>query len=208
MTPSRETRRWCMSDPGDVLPEPRRKEDEPARASVVTIALAFNKVAFESFGGGLGAWSRQMIVSEKKWLSEEEYLAATTICGILPGANQINMAVFVGTRLRGAIGAAAAVFGLIAMPALAALAVGSLYLRFKQVPALQHGLSGMSAAAAGLTLSVAWRQGSKTLTSVVPMLLGAATFSLSVVVRTPLWLIVAILGPAGFLWAWRRHGPG
>lgn len=196
-----------MSEPAGAPPERSGSETDLPVVGVWTIATAFNTVAFESFGGGLGAWSRRMIVAKNKWLSEEEYLAATTICGILPGANQINMAIYVGTRLRGAAGATAAVFGLVAMPAVAALIAGSLYLRFRDVPALQHCLSGMSAAAAGLTLSVAWRQARQTMSSPVPLILGAGAFLLSCVIRTPLWLIVAVLGPAGFLWACRRHRP-
>ena len=178
--------------------------NEPVeRPSVWTLAWAFNKLAFESFGGGLAAWAQRMIVEERRWLTEEEYLGASTLCGVLPGANQVNMAVFVGTRFRGALGAAAALAGLIALPAVVALAAGVVYLACKDVPAVKHALSGMSCAAAGLTLSVAWKQGSRTLHALVPVALAAATFASSAVFRTPLWLTVAILGPLGFLWAWR-----
>jgi chromate transport protein ChrA len=31
-------------------------------------------------------------------MHEEEFLSATTMCRILPGANQVNMAVFIGTK--------------------------------------------------------------------------------------------------------------
>ena len=114
------------------------------------------------------------------------------------------MAVFVGTRFRGAVGAAAALAGLIALPAVVALAAGVVYLAYKDVPAVKHVLSGMSCAAAGLTLSVAWKQGSGTLHARVPLALAAATFTAAAIFRAPLWLIVAVLGPLGFLWAW--HG--
>ena len=178
--------------------------EEVERPSAWTLALAFNKLAFESFGGGLAAWAQRMIVEERRWLTEEEYLSASTLCGVLPGANQVNMAVFVGTRFRGALGAAAALTGLIALPAFVALAAGVAYLAYKDVPAVKHTLSGMSCAAAGLTLSVAWKQGSRMLHTLGPVALATATFALAAIVRAPLWLTVAILGPLGFLWAW--HG--
>ena len=179
---------------------------EPGAApSLPSLALAFNKVAFESVGGGLAAWMQRMIVDERRWLEAEEYLSASAICSILPGANQVNMAVFVGTRFRGFAGAVAAVAGLIGLPALAAIVAGVLYLRFRDVPALQHGLTGMSCAAVGLTFSVAWRQGSRTLTSAVPMALAGATFAASALLRVPLLATLAVLGPLGFWWAWRRR---
>ena len=34
-------------------------------------------------------------------MGEEEFLSAMTMCRILPGANQVNMAVFAGTKMRG-----------------------------------------------------------------------------------------------------------
>lgn len=182
------------------MSEAARTDDRPGLA---ILAFAFGLVAFESVGGGLAAWTQRMIVEERRWLTEEEYLSASTICGILPGANQVNMAVFVGTRYRGPAGAAAAVAGLVAGPAIVVLLLGALYLRFRDVPALRHVLSGMSCAAAGLTLSVAWRQGMHVLTKPAPIALAAATFAFSVVWRMPLWFTVATLAPIGFAWAWR-----
>lgn len=179
-----------------------------ASPSILTLALAFNRLAFESLGGGLAAWSHKMIVEERRWLTEEEYLSTSTICGILPGANQVNMAVFVGNRYRGIAGALAAVFGLIAFPAAAALAIGALYLQFRDVAMVRRFLTGMSCAAAGLAMSVAWRQGTHILTSVPPLALALTTFVASAVFRVPLWMTLAVLVPAGFLWGWRRHdGP-
>jgi chromate transporter len=182
--------------------------EAPVAPTVRELALTFSTLAFESFGGGLAAWVQRVVVEEKRWLTEEEYLSASTICGILPGANQVNMAVFVGTRFRGGAGAFAAVGGLLAGPALVALVLGALYLRFRGEAAVRHALSGMSCAAAGLTLSVAWKQGVHVMTAAAPIILAAVTFALSAVLRVPLWLTVAGLAPIGFLWAWRHRCDG
>ncbi|MGA7393434.1 MAG: chromate transporter, partial [Terrimicrobiaceae bacterium] len=85
---------------------------EPSRPTLFELAKTFNHIALASFGGGLSAWSREVVVVEKKWMPEEEFLSAITMCRILPGANQVNLAVFVGSKFRGMAGAAAAVFGL------------------------------------------------------------------------------------------------
>src|SRR5260370_17507102 len=81
-----------MSEPAIAEPKP-----DPS-PSLWELVLAFNQIALASFGGGLSAWSREIVVVEKKWMLEEEFLSATTMCRILPGANQVNMAVFVGTK--------------------------------------------------------------------------------------------------------------
>ncbi len=69
-TTSRSTRTCIMSD---------------VRPSLLELALTFNKIAIASFGGGLSAWSREVVVVERKWMSEEEFLSALTICASCPG---------------------------------------------------------------------------------------------------------------------------
>ena len=69
------------------------------RVSLGEIGLAFNHIARASFGGGLSAWSREVVVVRKKWMGEEQFLSAMTMCRIMPGANQVNLAVFVGSSL-------------------------------------------------------------------------------------------------------------
>jgi chromate transporter len=172
--------------------------------SLRTLALTFNQIALQSFGGGLSAWSREVIVHEREWLTDEEFLGASTICRILPGANQVNMAVFVGTRLAGWPGALASVLGLLVAPAAMILLMGALYLRYQDSPPLRHMLSGMAAAAAGLTFSVAWQQARTTLTSAMPIVLGMATLLLAALIRAPLWVTLLATAPLGFAWAWRQ----
>ena len=72
---------------------------------------------------GCGAWSREIVV-EKQWMGEEEFLSAMTMCRIMPGANQMNLAVFIGTKMRGAPGAIAALVGLCLVPVAIILTLG------------------------------------------------------------------------------------
>ena len=66
------------------------------KPTLLDLALTFNHIALASFGGGLSAWSREVLVVEKNWMEDEEFLSAVTMCRILPGAHQVNRAVFVG----------------------------------------------------------------------------------------------------------------
>src|SRR5215218_3298757 len=151
-TISRTTTTSCMSE----IDPPREDEMDPPRekVSLVELAWTFNHIALASFGGGLSAWSREVLVVEKQWMGEEEFLSAMTMCRILPGANQVNMAVFVGTKMRGAPGAVAAVVGLCLMPLAIVLVLSWLYFQFKEVPAVKGVLHGASAAAVALTLAM------------------------------------------------------
>lgn len=181
-------------------------ETEPPRekVSLAELAWTFNHIAIASFGGGLSAWSREVLVVEKNWMAEEEFLSALTMCRILPGANQVNMAVFVGTKLGGIPGAAAALVGLCLMPVVFVLVMGYIYFRFKEVPAVKSVLHGASAAAVALTLAMAIKTGQKCLNGLIPILLFAATFVLNGILRWPLPIVLAIVAPLSLIWAWPR----
>lgn len=174
------------------------------RPSLFELALTFNHIALASFGGGLSAWSREVVVVEKKWMEDKEFLSAVTMCRILPGANQINLAVFVGSRFRGLPGALAAVAGLCAIPVAIAIGLAFAYFRFHEVPELKSVLRGATAAAIALTLSMAIKTGRKCLGGLVPIALFASIFALNGVMRWPLLACLALLAPLAILWAWPR----
>src|SRR5258707_4154947 len=92
------------------------KQKSDPSPSLWELVLAFNQIALASFGGGLSAWSREIVVVEKKWMHEEEFLSAATMCRILPGANQVNMAVILGTNLHRLSGSPVALVGPCALP--------------------------------------------------------------------------------------------
>ncbi|MEI6073064.1 MAG: chromate transporter [Verrucomicrobiae bacterium] len=174
------------------------------KPTLAALALTFNHIALASFGGGLSAWSREVIVVEKQWMEDEEFLSAVTMCRILPGANQVNLAVFVGVKFHGVPGAVAAVFGLTLVPVVIALALAYFYFQFHHLPAVQGILKGAAAAAVALTLSMVVKTGRKCLTGVVPVALFAAIFLMNGIARWPLLACLALLAPLAVAWAWPK----
>ena len=179
-------------------------ESRERDVSLFELAWTFNHIALASFGGGLSAWSREVLVVEKEWMGEEEFLSAMTMCRILPGANQVNMAVYVGTKIKGIPGAVSALLGLTLMPLVFVLVMAFIYFRFKEVPAVKSVLHGASAAAVAMTVAMVIQTGRKTLTSLMAVLLAAACFVLNGVVRWPLPVVLLIVAPVALLWAWPR----
>jgi chromate transporter len=177
------------------------------RPTLAELALTFNHIALASFGGGLSAWSRVVVVEEKKWMEDEEFLSAVTMCRILPGANQVNLAVFVGVKFRGVPGAVAAVLGLTLVPVAIAIALAYFYFQFHQVPAVQGILKGAAAAAVGLTLSMVFKTGRKCLVGAVPVVLFAAIFLMNGIARWPLLACLSLLAPLAVAWAWPKKSP-
>ncbi|HEY5780061.1 MAG TPA: chromate transporter [Terrimicrobiaceae bacterium] len=178
--------------------------DQGVKPTLLELAVTFNHIALASFGGGLSAWSREVIVVEKNWMAEEEFLSAITMCRILPGANQVNLAVFVGAKFRGVPGAIAASIGLSFVPVLIILGLGYAYFQYHQVPALQSVLHGAAAAAVALTLAMAIKTGRKCLNGIVPLLLFAAIFAMNGLLRWHLLPCLALLAPLSLVWGWPK----
>jgi len=167
------------------------------------IAYAFVRISCFSFGGGLTAWAQRILVDEKKWLDIEEFLGASTLCRVMPGANQINMAVYLGGKLRGAPGAVAAILGLLLVPSFIILGLSFVYFHFQNVEAFQNALRGASAAAVGLTLALGFKNGGMLMKKPMAVFLMAAIFLAYGVFRFKLLPVLALSIPLAILWAMR-----
>jgi chromate transporter len=178
------------------------------RPSVREIFVGFLRIAITSFGGAL-PWARRVLVERRAWLSPGEFTDTISLCQFLPGAPVLNLAVVVGGRWRGAIGACAAMIGFVGVPILLSLAVGTLYLGGGEFGGIRGALAGIAAAAAGMSVSLA-------LKLVAPVLRGgsssrratgiiAVTFTSVALMSLPLVWVVAVLAPLSIGLAWRAR---
>src|ERR1700731_3617795 len=84
-----------------------RKRSEPVPLG--TLFIAFLKVSLYGVGGGGGlVWSRRIAVEQRRWITEQDFADIVSLCQFLPGPNIVGIAVCVGAKLRGAVGAIAA----------------------------------------------------------------------------------------------------
>jgi len=94
--------------------------------SAAAIFGSFLRLGITAFGGpAMIAHIKEMSVKRKKWLTEETFKDGVVICQSVPGATAMQMAAYVGLRVRGVRGAIAsyAGFGLPAFLLMLALAV-------------------------------------------------------------------------------------
>jgi chromate transporter len=124
----------------------------PPQPSIAELFLAFAAMSLSGFGGVL-AWARRIMVERRGWFTAEQFNEAFALCAFLPGGNMVNFAVIFGARMRGPLGALAAVAGLLGAPMILIIAAGALYAQFGGLPALRRMLTGVAAAAAGLMLA-------------------------------------------------------
>jgi chromate transporter len=127
------------------------------RLSLLDLARCFLQVSFSSVGGAQ-APLRFMLVSKRKWLTEEEFAETFGICQTLPGAVGANVALMVGDRYAGWRGAVVSVlaFSLPAMVFAVFLAMGAIRAAAFS-PRVAHAEIAVAAAAAGLSIGLAGR---------------------------------------------------
>jgi chromate transporter len=183
--------------------------ETPPIPSAAELFVGFMRVSAFAFGGVL-PWARYVLVERERWLTSDEFIDVLALCQLLPGANIANMAIAIGGRFQGKIGAASALLGLLALPVTIAILLASLYAQFAQLPAVQGALAGMAAAAAGLIVAMAVKLAQPMLRrrpfATAPVI--ALTFGLVGLARLPLLAVIAAMAPIAILIAWRAEGRG
>jgi chromate transporter len=176
---------------------------EPAVPAVTHGALffAFLKMGLLGFGG-VAPWVRQVIVEERRWMDDGEFASLLGLSQALPGANTINTAVLLGDRFRGISGAAAAVFGLMAMPLAMAVAVVELYGAVSQNPYMAAAIAGAGAGAAGLVIGTGLKIARNLKLSPRIILVTLVTFVAVGILRLPLVWVLLCLVPLTIVAAW------
>src|SRR6202161_2707524 len=124
----------------------------PPRPSLSELFITFATISLYGFGGVL-AWSRRMMVEQRRWLTPEQFNEAYALCAFLPGPNIVNFSVIFGSRFRGPLGALTALAGLLGPPMVLIIIIGALYAHYGDLPSLRRALIGVAAAAAGLMMA-------------------------------------------------------
>lgn len=167
--------------------------------------LGMLQVALSAFGGGLSAWSQRIVVEQRRWLSNEEFLTGLTVARLFPGPNQINMAVYIGAHFRGLQGAIAALAGMLLIPFSVLMGLGVLYFSVHQLPAVDRVLAGVVAAAAGMALSMGFKILDQYWKDPIALSLAAVSLVAMEFFHVRLVPLVLILGPLAMAWYWPRR---
>lgn len=170
------------------------------------IAFVFSRIGVLSFGGGLIAWMHREAVEARRWLNDQEFLSGLAICQVLPGGNMVNMSLYLGIRLRGALGAITALLGLVGLPILIVIAVATVYARFDTLRSLHLVLDGVAAAAVGMNITTGIKAARRNSRALAPIAIAGGVFVAVGVFHWPMLAVVAFLAPLSIALAWRhRH---
>ncbi|MFD0678926.1 MULTISPECIES: chromate transporter [unclassified Paenibacillus] len=127
---------------------------------LVTLFWTFFKVGLLSFGGGYAILSIiEREVLQQQWMTLNDYTQAVSLAGMSPGPIATNIAIMVGYKTTGIVGAVAAVGGMILPSVLVVIAVASFLFKAGRERWVQVVLYGLKPIVTALILYAAIRMG-------------------------------------------------
>ena len=124
---------------------------------LTTIFVSFLKIGMFTFGGGYAMLPliERELITKRKWIEQKEFLDLLTLAQSVPGPIAVNTAVFVGYKVRGLRGAAAALLGTVTPSFVIILAIAIFFAGIRQNPVVDAAFKGMRPAVVALIASAA-----------------------------------------------------
>lgn len=165
------------------------------------LTRVFGRIGLLSFGGPAAqiALMHDALVTRHKWLTEQEYLRALSLCMLLPGPEAMQLATYAGWRLRGVPGGLLAGLLFVVPGALVILALAIGYVQYGDVPLVQAAFLGIKAAVIVVVLQALLRLGKKALTGRAAWVLAGLAFAALFFLGLPFPIIVIGAGIYGYL---------
>ena len=170
--------------------------------SLFKLFATFFRIGLFTFGGGYAMIPliESDVVERNGWVGKEDFIDLLAVAQSAPGVFAVNMAVFIGYRLRGVAGALAAAFGCVLPSVVIILAIAVFFCRFRHIEVVNNVFMGLRPVVVALiavpvfNVAKAAKLGWSTLW--VPVLSALLIVFMGV---SPIYVIV-VAGVAGFLW--------
>lgn len=164
------------------------------------LVRTFGHIGLMSFGGPAAqiALMHRVLVEERRWLTEKDYLSALSFCMLLPGPEAMQLATWSGWRLRGTLGGLVAGLLFILPGAAVVLALAMIYAAYGDVPLMRAIFMGVQAAVAVIVIEALLRVGKRALKGRAALILAVLAFLALFLLNAPFPLVILAAGLWGF----------
>jgi chromate transporter len=161
--------------------------------------LSFLKIGISGFGGGFAvlAQIRHLVVQERRWLGEHDFVEALALGQSLPGTSAGNAVTYIGFRMRGWRGATVSLTGFILPSMLMMILLAIFYDRFRALPNTEQLFHGFNSAVVALIAVTAWRMGRHTSSKSWQRILIVLSFAAVILLRATVLEVILISGLIG-----------
>jgi chromate transporter len=184
-------------------------EVPPAPPSFAEALAVWAKIGVLSFGGPAGqiALMHRVLVDERRWIGEKDYLHALNFCMLLPGPEAMQLATYVGWRLHGTLGGLAAGLLFVLPGALVVLALSIAYAFYGQVPLVEAAFAGIKAAVLVIVFEALLKVARRALHQPYDWVIAAAAFVALFFFAVPFPLVIGMAALAGYFLARQDSQP-
>ena len=168
----------------------------------------FARIGLLSFGGPAGqiALMHRMLVDERKWISEPQFLHALNFCMLLPGPEAQQLATYIGWLKHGIRGGVVAGVLFVVPGFCVIMALSTVYALFHETQALAGVFFGLKAAVLAVVVEALLRIGRRALKNWLMRAIAGLAFLAIFAFHAPFPLIVLAAGLIGY--AGTRLRPG
>ncbi len=187
--------RTCIAQRGTATPL------RQLRAPMSTqTALDWLKIGLLSFGGPAAqiAMMNRLVVEQRQWLTEKQFLSALSFCMLLPGPEAMQLATYCGWRRHGLAGGLVS-GGLFVIPgAIVILALAAIYVSYGDMPIIDALFYGLKTAVLVVVIQALVNVSKRALKSQTAWLIAIASFVAIFFFNVPFPVIVTTALLLGF----------
>jgi len=180
--------------------EPDQNQGErPTAVSLRDAVIVWCRVAAMSFGGPAGqiAVMHRILVEEKRWVGERQFLHALNYCMLLPGPEAQQLATYIGWLLHRTLGGLIAGLLFILPGFVSILLLSILYAEYRDLSYVEGVFDGLKPAVVAIVIAALARIGSRALRTRTLTAIALLSFAGIFFGDVPFPLIVVCAGLAG-----------
>ncbi len=188
-------------------------------ASWADMTRVFGRIGCLSFGGPAAqiALMQDELVDREKWISQDQFLRAISLCMLLPGPEAMQLATYVGWQMRGVWGGVLAGALFVIPGALVIFALAAIYLAFGTFEITQAILLGIQCSVVAILAQALWKMVGRILEGPIALGLAVLAFLALYFFQVPFPIVILIAGiigafamtgkaetkPVAGRWAWK-----
>lgn len=177
---------------------------DTVRPTLKESLMTWGRIACLSFGGPAGqiAVMHRILIDEKRWISESQFLHALNFCMLLPGPEAQQLAIYTGWLLHGTLGGILA-GTLFVLPGFVSILLLSIaYVAWQDSLALTGILMGLKPAVMALVLDALFRVARRVLKNRFMLVIAILAFLALFFGHVPFALIILSAAVVGLLGGW------
>ena len=165
--------------------------------SLSRLLFTFLRMGLTAFGGpAMIPYVRKMAVGQQKWIDGDSFQDGVALCQTIPGATVMQMAAYIGLKVRGVPGAMVSYIGFIFPAFVLMLALSYAYGRTHDLPAVLSVFSGLQAVIVAIVANATLSFGKTSLKRWKSLVIASVAAGLFWLMANPVIIIIlaALLG--------------